>query len=72
MEQSTKHISDKKPEKRKVKRVDYTLKLTSNDIERSNPPKEEKSKHPISYKIGAGKAPVLSNGKESPSGAFNK
>lgn len=50
MESSTKNISEKK---RKVKRVDYTLKLTSNDIERNNPPKDVNKKHPITYRIAS-------------------
>lgn len=41
MEKTIKGRSDKKPEKRKVKRVDYTLKITSNDIERIKPTKEK-------------------------------
>lgn len=50
MENSTKNISEKK---RKVKRVDYTLKLTSNDIERNNPPKDANKKQPITYRVSS-------------------
>lgn len=35
----------------KVKRVDYTLKITSNDIERSNPKRDNRYRNPMNYKI---------------------
>ena len=45
--------SAKKSEEKKikVKRVDYTLKMTSNDIERSNPKRDNRYRIPMNYKI---------------------
>jgi hypothetical protein len=51
MDKSCKNSTKKKQEerKRKVKRVDYTLKITSNDIEKNNPEDIKTKKFPMNY-----------------------
>lgn len=63
LDSSTKSKSCDKAEekKRKVKRVDYTLKLTSNDIERKQPVREGRYKKPTNYKVQMSKEKRLSD-----------
>ena len=73
-ENSTKSKSAKKAEekKRKVKRVDYTLKLTSNDIERRQPVREGRYKKPTTYKTSVIKEKRLSSNGSINKSDFNK
>ena len=66
-ESSTKNKAGKKTEekKRKVKRVDYTLKITSNDIERKQPTREARYKKPTNYKASVIKEKRLSSNESS-------
>lgn len=73
MEQSIKNSEDRRTEKRKVKRVDYTLKLVSNDIERSNPSNDNTntSKKPSDYKVNYEQVDTDFN-QEASASKFNK
>lgn len=61
-----KETDNKSEEKKiKVKRVDYTLKITSNDIERSNPKKDNRYRNPMNYKIQPKREPSTLSSKNN-------
>ena len=66
--------SEKKTDekKRKVKRVDYTLKLTSNDIERNQPTRNTRFKQPMNYKVNIAKTSGSTSKSKAGPGDFNK